>query len=153
MKTSAKITQLIVRLGYVVLTLSIYLVPLAMTLSNFDNIDESFNNNWIIIPFYFVVPAGYVALVVIDMIMSCIKKNEIFTGKIVKLLKILSLACVYAGLVGLVSTMAVYFVGNYFIFYMLILSAGELFMALICYVLKHCFVAGGELKEENDLTI
>lgn len=152
MKKSATFTQVIIRICYVLLAIACFYLPFALTMSLFDSVNY-FDPKLLTIPFYLVVPAGYVALICLDKIMSCVKKNEIFTGKIIKCLKALSIACVYAGTVGVVAFIVEYFACDFQIPYMLILAVGEFFMALICYVLKHCFVAGGQLKEENDLTI
>lgn len=151
MKKSATFTQIIVRIGYIALAATAVLFPYSVVLSNFDAVNY-IDSRLLTIPFYFVVPAGYVALISIDLIMSQIKKGNVFNGKIVKYLTALVGACIYAGVVGVVAFVVAHF-KDAFMPYTLILSFAEFFMALICYVLKHCFVAGEKIKDENDLTI
>lgn len=152
MKKSATFTQIIIKICYVLLAIACVYLPFVLTMSLFDSVNY-FDPKLLTIPFYLVVPAGYVALIALDIIMGCVKKNEIFTGKIVKCLNALTIACVYAGTVGMVAFFVEYFACDFKIPYMLILALGECFMALICYVLKHCFAKGIEIKDENDLTI
>lgn len=153
MKSSAKFTQFVVRIGYVGLTAALFLVPYFLGKGSLEQYNSSFNSNWITVPFYCVVPAGYVALVCIDVIMQNVKNENVFCNKIAKLLKIIVWCCFYAGCVGLISFVLTFALNKFAVIYMFILALGEYFMALICNVLKSCFEAGNLIKEENDLTI
>lgn len=153
MKSSAKFTQFVVRIGYVGLTAALFLVPYFLGKGSLEQYNSSFNSNWITVPFYCVVPAGYVALVCIDVIMQNVKNENVFCNKIAKLLKIIVWCCFYAGCVGLISFVLIFALNKFAVIYMFILALGEYFMALICNVLKSCFEAGNLIKEENDLTI
>ncbi|MDO4364450.1 MAG: DUF2975 domain-containing protein [Clostridia bacterium] len=153
MKSSAKFTQLVVRIGYVGLTAALFLVPYFLGKGSLEQYNSSFNSSWITVPFYCVVPAGYVALVCIDVIMQNVKNENVFCNKIAKLLKIIVWCCFYAGCVGLISFVLIFALNKFAVIYMFILALGEYFMALICNVLKSCFEAGNLIKEENDLTI
>lgn len=152
MKSSAKFTQIIVRLGYVGLTAALFLLPYLLN-QNLVSQSGGYENIWLLAPFYCVVPAGYIALVSIDKIMQSIKNDDVFCSKIAKLLKVIVWCCFYAGSVGLASVIVILAVHKFFALYILILVLGEYFMALICNVLKSCFEAGNLIKEENDLTI
>lgn len=152
MKKSAKITQIIVRIGYLGLTASLFVFPY-MLHSISSGFGTAPNNIWLLVPFYFVVPAGYAALVCIDKIMKNVINENIFDNQITKLLKIISWCCIYAGVVGMLSFLIVFVLHEYMMIYVLLLAFGEMFMALICHVLKSCFESGNALKQENDLTI
>lgn len=152
MKNSAKTTQIIIRLGYIGLTASLFVFPYVLNKGT-NGFGAQANSLWLLVPFYFVVPAGYTALVCIDKIMNNVIKENIFDNKIAKLLKIISYCCLYAGVVGTLSFLLVLIIHKYMMIYVLLLALGEMFMALICYVLKQCFETGNELKQENDLTI
>lgn len=152
MTSSAKFTQLVVRIGYVGLTASLFLLPYFLGKESVVQYN-SYNSTWITVPFYCVAPAGYIALVCIDMIMQNVKKENVFCSKIAKLLRIIVWCCFYAGCVGLISFVLILTLYKVAVIYILILALGEFFMALICNVLKACFEAGNLIKEENDLTI
>lgn len=152
MKSSAKFTQIIVRLGYVGLTAALFLFPYLLN-QNLVSQSGGYENIWLLASFYCVAPAGYIALVSIDKIMQSIKNDDVFCSKIAKLLKVIVWCCFYAGSVGLASVIVIFAVHKFFALYILILVFGEYFMALICNVLKSCFEAGNLIKEENDLTI
>lgn len=152
MKSSAKFTQLVVRVGYVGLTAALFLLPYFLKKESVMQYN-SYNSIWITVPFYCVVPAGYTALACIDAIMQNVKKENVFCSKIAKLLKIIVWSCFYAGCVGLTSFILIFALHKVAIVYIAVLALGEFFMALICNVLKSCFEAGNLIKEENDLTI
>lgn len=156
MKSSAKFTQFVVRIGYVGLTAALFLVPYFLgkgSVEQYNSYGNAFNGVWITAPFYFVAPAGYIALACIDVIMQNVKNENVFCNKIAKLLKVIVWCCFYAGCVGLISFVLILAINKSVVIYMLILALGEYFMALICNVLKSCFEAGNLIKEENDLTI
>lgn len=104
--------------------------------------------------FYFVVPAGYVALACIDKLLTNVKKDMVFENITIKYLSVISLACVYAAAVGIVSVIVSIATGIYeFLIVLSVLSLGELFMALILQVIKQVFKKAIAIKEENELTI
>ncbi len=102
-----------------------------------------------------VVPAGYAALIFIDKLLTNVKRDIIFEASTTKYLDIISYACVYASIVGIISAIAGAFIDKtgLIIIFLLVLSMGEIFMALILKVIKKVFAKAIELKEENDLTI
>lgn len=149
---SILVTQSIIRFCY--LLLAVVSVSLPFLLSNgffhFEILSQI--KSYIIGPFYAVVPAGYVALICLDKLLINIKKEIVFDSKNTKLLNLISIACVYAGLVGLASFIFI-LIRDFMFETMLVLSCGEFFMALVVRVVKNVFDAAIELKEENDLTI
>lgn len=146
------LTQLIIRICYVLLAVVSVSLPFLLSNGFFHFEILSQIKSYIIGPFYAVVPAGYVALVCLDMLLINIKKDVVFDKKNTKLLNIITWACIYAGLVGLASFVFI-LIEDFMFETMLVLSAGELFMALVVKVVKNVFVKAIELKEENDLTI
>lgn len=154
MKTDKSIifTQWIIRLCY--LLLAVVAVALPFLLSNgffhFEILSQI--KSYIIGPFYAVVPAGYFALVCLDKLLINIKKDIVFDKSNIKLLSIISYACFFASLVGLAAFVFI-LIEDFMFETMLVLSAGEFFMALVVRVVKNVFQKAIEIKEENDLTI
>lgn len=105
-------------------------------------------------PFFAVVPAGYVAFACIDKLLSNVKKEMVFEEETLKLLNIISIACVYACAVGIVSLVISIIVKPYsYIIIYTVLPFGELFMALILQVVRQVFKKANQIKAENDLTV
>ena len=156
---SVKITQAVVRACYVLLALvtagMLFVAFGDMKMGNeiFKLIEEQ-NVKFVVFPFCAVVPAGYVALVGIDRLLSSVKADAIFEKSTLRNLDIISIACAYASLVGLTSIIISRVANNYrLIIVYFVLMLGELFMALILQVIKQVFKKAIELKCENDLTI
>lgn len=115
---------------------------------------EDFQIKLLIFPFYAVVPAGYMALVCIDRLLTNIKKDLVFEAETLKHLNRISYACVYAAVVGVVSVVISLISGVYnFLIVFTLLSLGELFMAIVLQVIKQVFKKAIDIKEENELTI
>ncbi len=115
---------------------------------------DDLSTKLIAIPFFFVVPAGYVALVCIDKLLSIVKQNRVFEPDTLKFLNIITIACLYASLVGIVSLVVCLIIKPYtYVIVFTALSMGEIFMALVLQVIRLVFKRANELKEENDLTI
>lgn len=149
---SVNLTHFIVRLCYVLLGAVSVLLPIVLYKGLYDFEILGQIKSYIIGPFYAVVPAGYMALVCLDKLLINIKKEIVFETQNVKLLKIISIACFYAGMIGLISFIAVWLL-DFMFETLLVLSMGEFFMALVVSVVKNIFEKAIELKEENDLTI
>lgn len=98
-----------------------------------------------IIAFYVCCPAAWTALFCIIKLLKNILKDEIFSQKSVKLLRILAWCCAY---VSAVCFVVMFIFRLFFIFF---LGAG--LMTLILRVLKNVFARATEIKEENELTI
>lgn len=150
---SVKLTQIFVRACYALLALAVVILPFVF--NDFDLVDmmpDPPKASYILVPFYLIVPAGYVALVCLDKLLCNIKRDIVFDAKNVRLLDIISWACVYAGAAGVASFVAVTLLYDAFPTY-IILAAGELFMALVVNVVKKLFDKAIEIKEENDLTV
>lgn len=104
--------------------------------------------------FTLVVPAGYVALVFIDKLLTNVKRKIIFENETPRYLNVISSACIYASAVALCSIVASIILEIYsYILMFCMLFLGELFMALILKVIKNVFEKAIEIKEENDLTV
>lgn len=149
---SFKLTQIIVRVCYVVLGAVAVALPFLLTNGFFHFEILTQIKNYILAPFYCVVPAGYVALVCLDKLLINIKSEKVFIEQNIKLLNLISWACFYAGCVGLITFIAI-LLKDFMFETMLVLASGEYFMWLVVRVVKHVFEKAIELKEENDLTI
>ena len=149
---SVRLTHFIVRACYVLLAAVAIALPVILHngFYEFDILGEI--SEYILGPFYAVVPAGYVALICLDKLLINIRKEIVFDSKNVKLLRIISWACIYAGCVGMLSFIII--LAMKFMFEtLLILAIGELFMGLVVRVVKNVFEAAIKIKDENDLTI
>ncbi len=149
---SVNVTHFIVRLCYVLLAFAAVGLPFILYkgLYEFEILGQI--KSYIIGPFYCVVPAGYTALICLDKLLINIKKDVVFDRQNVKLLRIISYACFYAGLIGLISFIVIVLL-NFVFETLLVLAMGEFFMALVVMVVKNIFAKAIELKDENDLTI
>lgn len=107
-----------------------------------------------LIPFTFVVPAGYIALAYIEKLLTNVSENRVFESTTTKYLNIICYCCVYAAVVGVVSVVVSLALKiNSFVILISVLTLGELFMALLLKVIKSVFAKAIEIKEENDLTV
>lgn len=86
-----------------------------------------------------------IALFCLDRLLSNIKKDEVFTEKNVKYLRIISWCCFAVSAVMLVS-------GLYYIFFLSITAAAA-FFGLILRVVKNVIEKAMIIKNENDFTI
>lgn len=156
---SVDILKAIIKLCYVLLAMAVlsiwFLATGDITLAGekFKLIEE-LNVKLLVVPFTAVVPAGYAALVCIDKLLTNIKKDLVFESVTLKYLDSISYACVYAAAVGIISTAVSIATDTYdYLLVFLILSLGELFMALILKAIKQVFQKAIKIKEENDFTI
>lgn len=149
---SVRLTHFAVRFCYVMLTLAAVTLPYLLTSGFFHFEILTQIKDYVIGPFYAVVPAGYVALFCLDRLLGNIRKSRVFDVQNVKLLRLISIACAYAGLVGLISFVVI-MLKDFMFETMAVLSAGEFFVALIVNVVKNVFEKAIEIKEENDLTV
>lgn len=149
---SVKLTHFIVRLCYALLGAAAIGLPVIFSkgLYEFEILGQI--KSYIVGPFYAVVPAGYTALICLDRLLINIRKEVVFDLKNVKLLKIISLACFYAGLVGLLSFIII-IIKDFMFETLFVLAIGEMFMGLVVMVVKNIFEAAIKIKAENDLTI
>lgn len=152
--------KIIIKICYAVLalvTVAFWIVQLlgAHGVLWIDGIEKEYY--LLLFSFTAVVPAGYIALIFIDKLLTNVKRDIIFEESTTKYLDIISYSCVYASAVGVISAIAGAFIGvdnpSVIIALLLVLSMGEIFMALILKVIKKVFAKAIELKEENDLTI
>lgn len=149
---SVRITHFIVRVCYALLAAAAVVLPIILNngFYEFDILGEI--KSYIIGPFYAVVPAGYIALICLDKLLINIRKEIVFDSKNVTLLRIISWACFYAGLVGLLSFVII-LIMDFMFETLFVLAIGEMFMGLVVRVVKNVFEAAIEIKEENELTI
>jgi len=153
-KTSG-ITQFVVRLCYFLLAASVIAFPVLMRAGEDDFyyfVMIAGHGRYLIVPFYLVVPAGYVALFCLDRILTNIKKDVVFDERNIKLLNIITLCCLFAAVVGLVSYVIIAVIYKS-IETVILLALGEGFMALVVRVVRNVFKKAIEIKEENDLTV
>ena len=156
---SIDILKVIIKFCYVALALVLFafwfLATGDITLNGekFKLIEE-INAQLLVVPFTAVVPAGYAALICIDKLLTNIKNDLVFEKITLKYLDAICYACVYAAAVGIISTV-VSIATNFYAYLMVfvIISLGELFMALVLKVIKQVFQKAIIIKEENELTI
>ncbi|MCL1846699.1 MAG: DUF2975 domain-containing protein [Coriobacteriia bacterium] len=100
----------------------------------------------LIMPAYyaFCVPA-YVALISLDRLLAAVKRNEVFTAKNVRLLRIISWASFAAA--------AVLAISSYVSITFFALAIIATFFGIILRAMKNLFAAAVELQEESKLTI
>lgn len=156
---SVDILKVIIKICYILLAAVVFVMWFITTGTitwdgdSFKLIEE-FQVRLLSFPFYAVVPAGYAALVCIDKLLTNIKKDLVFEAETLKYLNIISYACVYASVVGIVSVVISLVSDVYdFIIVFSLLSLGELFMAIVLQVIKQVFKKAIDIKEENELTI
>lgn len=156
---SVDILKVIIKICYILLAAVVFVMWFITTGTitwdgdSFKLIEE-FQIRLLSFPFYAVVPAGYAALVCIDKLLTNIKKDLVFEAETLKYLNIISYACVYASVVGIVSVVISLISDVYdFIIVFSLLSLGELFMAIVLQVIKQVFRKAIDIKEENELTI
>lgn len=156
---SVDILKVIIKICYILLAAVVFVMWFITTGTitwdgdSFKLIEE-FQVRLLSFPFYAVVPAGYAALVCIDKLLTNIKKDLVFEAETLKYLNIISYACIYASVVGIVSVVISLVSDVYdFIIVFSLLSLGELFMAIVLQVIKQVFRKAIDIKEENELTI
>ena len=156
---SIALTHLIVRACYVFLVITAVGVPILLNSGWRElNVLLAGTSNYLICSLFAVVPAGYVALICLDKLLINVKKETVFNEKNVQLLRIISWACFYAGLVGALSFVILFIKVRFLIdmifpSIVLVLAVAEMFMGLVVRVVKNVFEAAIEIKEENELTI
>ena len=99
----------------------------------------------IMVAFYICAVVTAIALWNMDALLRSILKNEIFTRKIVKKIRVIRWCCAAINLICLPAAF-VYLP----LFFMVIIMA---FLALVITVLVRIMAAAVEIREENDLTI
>ena len=152
---SANLTQIIVKICYVLLAVSVILFPILMRQKDGDAfyfVMIAEHGRYLIFPFYAVVSAGYAALICLDKLLSNIKKDIVFDSRNVKILNSISLCCIYAALVGIISY-AVIALCYKSIETVILLAFGEAFMALVVRVVRDVMQKAIEIKQDNDLVV
>ena len=154
-KKSTTLCQVIIRICYVLLLGAVIAFPFLMKIKDgepFYFVMIAGHGKYLIYPFYAVVPAGYAALICLDRIMSNILKDIVFDKRNIKLLDIITICCVYASLVGLVSYIIIALTYKS-IETVILLSMGEAFVALVIRVVRNVLNKAIEIKEDNDLVV
>jgi hypothetical protein len=152
---TTSVTHFAVRLCYLLLAGAVIAFPVLMRAQEGDwyyFVMIAVHGKYLIYPFYLVVPAGYVALYCLDKILSNIRRDEVFEIKNVRLLNIITFACLYASLVGAVSFVIIA-VQYKSIETVVLLAMGEAFMALVVRVVRNVLKKAIEIKEDNDLVV
>ncbi|MDE6124123.1 MAG: DUF2975 domain-containing protein [Eubacterium sp.] len=152
---SVKLTHYIVRVCYVVLAVIVFVLPFVVATEPvvFKIALLQIGGKFIIYPFYAIVPAGYVALICIDRLLTNIRKEVVFDGRNVKMLRIISWSCFYAAIVCLLAFVIICIAKEWFSVFLIILASGAGFMGLVVRVVKNVFESAIKIKEENELTI
>ncbi len=152
---TAGLTLVVVRICYFLLAASVAAFPLLMQAQEDDwyyFVMIAGHGRYLIAPFYLVVPLGYAALISLDKMLTNLKKNIVFDEKNVTLLNRITVCCLLAAAVGIVSylVIAVIYQSIETVF---LLAAGEAFMALVVRVVRNVLKKAIAIKEENDLTV
>lgn len=160
---SVDILKVIIKICYVLLALVLFFMWFILTgkMSITDSegvyvwrLIDHIEFKFVFYPFLAVVPMGYIALALIDKLLGNIKKDIVFDTANTKILNYISVACIAAAVVGIVSTVVSITSDFYdYIYVYVVLAAGEFFMALVLQVIKQVFEKAIEIKEENELTI
>ena len=100
---------------------------------------------FLVIVTYAAVPAGWGAIYCLFRLLFNIRKETVFDVKNVTLLNVLSLLCIYVGLISAAGAMK-------FVVFALI-SAAAFFVGLMVRVVSIIIAKAIEIKEENDMTI
>ena len=152
---STSICQWVIRLCYVLLLGAVIAFPFLMRVEEGNPlffVMIATHGKYLIYPFYAVVPAGYIALICLDKIMGNLKKDIVFDTKNIKLMNTITLCCIYAALVGLVSYIIIALMYKS-IETVILLAMGEAFMALVIRVIANVIKKAIEIKEDNDLVV
>ena len=152
---SVKLTHFIVRVCYVVLAVIVIVLPFLIATEPviYQISLWQLGGKYVLYPFYAIVPAGYVALICIDKLLTNIRKEVVFDGRNVKLLRIISWSCFYAAIVCLLAFVIICIAKGWPSVFLIILAAGAGFMGLVVRVVKNVFESAIKIKEENELTI
>ena len=106
---------------------------------------ENIHSKVALIAFYSCCPAGWAALACVWQVLTSILRGEVFTGKTVFRMRLLSWLCAY---VCVACITAGIWDPAFFIF-----AIGSAFLMLILRVLKSVMAKATEIKNENELTI
>lgn len=100
---------------------------------------------WLMPLYYgFCVPA-YIALFSLDRLLGAVKREEVFTARNVRYLRIISWCCFGAA--------AVLLAGELISMVFIVLAILAAFFGIVLRVVKNLFAAAVALKDENDYTI
>lgn len=152
---SVGLTQFVVRLCYFLLAAAVIAFPVFMRAEEGDAyyfVMIAEHGKYLIYPFYAVVPAGYVALVCLDKILTNIKKDAVFDERNVRLLNIITYCCIYAASVGFISYVIIALIYKS-IETVILLAMGEAFMGLVVRVVRNILKKAIEIKNEYDLVV
>ena len=141
-KRSTTLCQIVIRICYVLLLGAIIAFPFLMRVKEgnpFFFVMIGTHGKYLIYPFYAVIPAGYIALICLDRIMGNILKDVVFDRKNVKLMNIICYCCIFASLVGFISYIIIALIYKS-IETVILLSMGEMFVALVVRVLSNVFI-------------
>lgn len=152
---STSICQWVIRLCYMLLLGAVIAFPFLMRVqegSKLFFVMIATHGKYLIYPFYAVVPAGYIALICLDKIMGNLKRDIVFDLKNIKLMNIITICCIYAALIGLISYIIIALMYKS-IETVILLAMGEAFMALVIRVIANVIKKAIEIKEDNDLVV
>lgn len=152
---TAGLTQFSVRLCYFLLAASVVAFPILMRAQEGDFyyfVMIAEHGRYLIYPFYSVVPAGYVALICLDKALTNINNDIVFDDCNVKLLNIITYACLFASVVGFASYIVIAAIYKS-IETVILLAIGEAFMALVVRVVRNILKKAIEIKNEYDLVV
>jgi len=99
----------------------------------------------VLVILYGILLMGACALVSLWILLTLVRAGNVFTQPSVACLRVLSLACVFAGILFAVLGIWYYF--------SLAIAAAALFLGLILHVLKNCLQEAVYIKQENDFTV
>ena len=140
-------TRILMVLGLILAL--IFLLPALQEILSVLGVNVAPGTLWLA-PLYFAfcVPA-YVSLVSLDRLLAAVRRNEVFTQRNTRFLRIISWCCVAVALILLVGVIC----SGFSALFLIIPAVIAAFFGVILRVVKNLFAAAMALKDENDFTI
>lgn len=144
-KISVTITTVVVLLCLIgVAVLAVFAQPLAEWYMTFRGLPEHLATAIAAAYYGCTLPAG-AALVCLLMLLMNIRRHDMFSARNSQLMAIVSWCCIAIAVICAVA--------SYWYIPMMLVSAIMVFLFLIVRVVRGCFVAATEIREDQDLTI
>lgn len=142
---SIRLTALLIKIAIVLCTISLFIMPYAATVYKAVSLQSDDVTVPLLVTFYSCAAVGFTILFLLDKLVTNISKGIVFTEENIKILRVLSYCCFVIAFITLL------FAKLRILAFIVTFAAA--FFGLILRVIKNCFSAAAELREENDLTI
>lgn len=141
---SLKLSTILVKLVFVLLFLTIFLIPVGVKWYDvISNRPELFKP--LCITLYVTLIPAFVVIIVLDKLLSNIRKEQIFISQNVTILRIISWCCFAVAIIFLIF--------RFWLPLSFLISFAAAFFGLILRVLKNVFEQAVAMRIENDFTI